>query len=158
MTSRLATALALVLALTSQLRAEEALGPVTNLPLPRFVSLKAAEVNARRGPSTDYRIDWTYRRRGLPLMVTAEHGHWRRVRDVEGQGGWVHYALLSGTRHALVTRDLTTVRSRPHPKGRERAHLEAGVIARLEDCRPGWCRIEVGDVEGWVPDTTLWGD
>ncbi|MEP1586872.1 MAG: aspartyl-trna synthetase, partial [Tateyamaria sp.] len=26
-------------------------GPITNLPLPRYVSLKAAEGNVRRGPS-----------------------------------------------------------------------------------------------------------
>ena len=138
-------------------RAVPATGPVTGLPLPRFVSLKAAEARARRGPSTTHRIDWVYQRRGLPLMVTAEHGHWRRVEDVEGQGGWVHYALLTGTRRALVLDDLTTVRARPGYGARERAHLEAGVIATLGECETGWCRVAVGDVKGWVPAGALWG-
>ena len=68
-------------------------GSVTNLPIPRFVSLKAAEGNVRRGPSLSHRIDWIYKQRNMPLEVTAEFGHWRRVRDREGAGGWVHYSL-----------------------------------------------------------------
>ncbi|CAN0603746.1 unnamed protein product, partial [Ectocarpus sp. 12 AP-2014] len=35
-------------------------GKVTNLPIPRFVSLKAEEGNARRGPSLSHRIDWVF--------------------------------------------------------------------------------------------------
>ena len=31
-------------------RADEGVGPVTNLPLPRYVSLRSDKVNARRGP------------------------------------------------------------------------------------------------------------
>ena len=54
-------------------------GPVTNLPLPRFVSLKAAEGNVRRGPSLEHRIDWVFRHRDMPLRITGEYGHWRRV-------------------------------------------------------------------------------
>ena len=56
-----------------------AIGPETNLPLPRFVSLKSDEGNVRRGPSLSHRIDWVFVRRGMPLQVTAEYGHWRRV-------------------------------------------------------------------------------
>ena len=65
-------------------------GSVTNLPLPRYVSMKASEGNARRGPSLSHRIDWVFKRRHMPLRITAEHGHWRRVEDRDGMGGWVH--------------------------------------------------------------------
>ena len=68
-------------------QAEEERGSVTNLPLPRFVSLKSSEVNVRRGPSLTHRIDWVYKRRDLPVEVTAEYGHWRRVRDRDGAAG-----------------------------------------------------------------------
>ena len=46
-------------------------GPVTNLPMPRYVSLKAGEANARRGPSLSHKIDWVYKRRGVPLEIYA---------------------------------------------------------------------------------------
>ncbi|NYS24707.1 aspartyl-trna synthetase [Rhodobacteraceae bacterium 2376] len=137
--------------------AAELRGPVTNLPMPRFVSLKASEANARRGPSTAHRIDWVYRLRDMPLRVTAEYEHWRRVEDAEGKGGWMHYALLSGVRTALVTEAMTALRSHPTPEGRTMAYLEAGVVARLTQCEPDWCRLQVEGNRGWAPKSALWG-
>lgn len=132
-------------------------GPVTNLPLPRFVSLKANEANARRGPDVSHRIDWVYQRRDLPLRVTAEFEHWRRVEDMDGQGGWMHYALLSGVRTGMVHADMTPMRARAHPEAREVALLERGVIGTLRSCDPVWCLMSVDAAEGWVPKAALWG-
>jgi SH3-like domain-containing protein len=132
-------------------------GPVTNLPLPRFVSMKAGEGNVRRGPSLTHRIDWVFKRRGVPLEITAEHGHWRRVRDRDGAGGWIHYSLLSGVRTALVERDMLEIHARPDPQSLVVARLELGVIARLEECTPDWCEITAGGYTGWAPKGALWG-
>ncbi len=132
-------------------------GPVTNLPLPRYVSLKASEGNARRGPSLTHRIDWVYTRRNMPLQVVAEFGHWRRVRDRDGAGGWVHYSLLSGVRTVIVETDLTALMMKPDPAAPVVARAEAGVIARLGDCAVEWCEISSGRQRGWVPKAALWG-
>lgn len=132
-------------------------GPVTNLPLPRYVSLKANEANARRGPNTTHRIDWVYKRRDLPLRVTAEFEHWRRVEDMEGRGGWMHYALLSGVRTAIVAGDMTQLRTRADPTARELALLERGVIGTLRSCQQVWCQMDVNDLTGWVRKDALWG-
>ena len=136
---------------------EATLGPVTGLALPRYVSLRASEARARRGPSLAHRVDWLYRRRGLPLRVTAEHGNWRRVEDIEGYGGWVHHSLISGTRTVIVTEDLTTLLRRPEAGAPEVAKLEAGVIARLGECRGDWCRLDAEGHGGWAPRRALWG-
>ncbi|MFT6025693.1 MAG: SH3-like domain-containing protein [Ascidiaceihabitans sp.] len=132
-------------------------GAVTNLPLPRFVSLKAAEGNVRRGPSLTHRIDWVFKRRDMPLRITAEHGHWRRVEDRDGLGGWVHYSLLSGTRTVLIEQDLLTLRARPEANAPVTAALEIGVVARLGKCDPEWCRLTSGGYKGWAPKARLWG-
>lgn len=132
-------------------------GPVTNLPLPRFVSLKADEANARRGPGTDHRIDWVFTRRNMPLEVVAEFSNWRRVTDRDGAGGWVHYTLLSGVRTVLVEADMTALRVRPEADAAINAYAEAGVIARLGDCVPGWCRISAEGTRGWAETAGLWG-
>jgi SH3-like domain-containing protein len=137
---------------------EEGRGPVTNLPLPRYVSLKADEANARRGPGTDHRIDWVFRRRDMPLRVIAEYSNWRRVADRDGAGGWVHYTLLSGVRTVLVEEDLTPLRARPEPGAPINAYAEAGVIARLHDCVPGWCRISADGTKGWAETDAIWGE
>jgi SH3-like domain-containing protein len=132
-------------------------GSVTNLPLPRYVSIKSGEVNVRRGPSLTHRVDWVFTREDMPVEITAEHGHWRRVRDRDGAGGWVHYSLLSGTRTVIVDQDMLALHSRPDPAAPANAHLEQGVVARLDNCTPDWCRLSAGGYRGWAPKTALWG-
>ena len=132
-------------------------GPETGLPMPRFVSMKANEGNVRRGPSRAHRIDWVFVRRGMPLMVTAEHGHWRRVEDRDGIGGWIHYTLISGTRTVIVDRDMLAIHAKPDETSSIKAHLELGVIAKLGECQTAGCRVTAGGFRGWAPQTALWG-
>src|SRR5262245_43622062 len=82
--------------------ATRAKGASSGLPTPRFVSLKADEVNVRSGPSWDHAISWVFPRAGLPVEVIAESDVWRQVRDSEGATGWVLGTLLSGRRTVLV--------------------------------------------------------
>lgn len=149
-------ALAFLLGVTSAF-AQGDRGPVTDLPLPRFVSLKAAEGNVRRGPSLTHKIDWVLKRRDMPLKVVAEHGHWRRVVDIDGAGGWVHYALLSGTRTVIVTDDLIDAYMYPNTGSPLRAQFSRGVVARLGDCDLQFCKISARGHKGWVDKTKLWG-
>lgn len=159
MTRRMICALLGALALGALSPAAQAVetGQVTNLPLPRFVSMKAAEGNVRRGPSLTHRIDWVFKRRDMPLQITAEHGHWRRVQDRDGQGGWVHYSLLSGVRTVIVEEDTLNLYQRPDKKSPVVAILEVDVIARLGKCGPVWCQLRSGGYRGWATKTRLWG-
>lgn len=136
---------------------EPTVGPETHLPLPRYVSLKTDDANVRRGPSLSHRIDWVFTRAGMPLMITAEYGNWRRVVDREGLGGWVHYALLSGTRSVILEHDMQPLHTRPDSDAPVNVLLEAGVIARIDRCEPDWCRISSGGYRGWVPKSAIWG-
>ncbi|MDT0684457.1 SH3 domain-containing protein [Roseicyclus sp. F158] len=132
-------------------------GSVTNLPIPRYVSLKASEGNVRRGPSLNHRIDWVFKRRSMPLQVTAEYGHWRRIQDRDGAGGWVHYSLISGVRTGLVDEDMVPLFSRADTGAPILARLEAGVIARLMECDGTWCRVNAGGYRGWLTENSIWG-
>lgn len=132
-------------------------GVVTNLPIPRFVSLKGSEGNVRRGPSLRHRIDWVFKQRGMPLRVIGEYEHWRQVQDRDGVGGWVHYSLLSGVRTAIVDQDLMPLYSRADPESQINAYLEAGVVARIESCGPVWCRLKADGIRGWTTKETIWG-
>lgn len=162
---RLAQVLAAVLALSlvdpcvsTPAFAESAeIGAVTGKPLPRYVSVKAKRANARRGPGTDHRIDWVFQRRGLPVRVVAEFGHWRKVEDSEGEGGWIHYALLSSTRYVVAGLEVVSIRYEPSVASQVRARMESGVVAKLTECRPNWCRIETDGHKGWVRKDDIWG-
>ncbi len=152
-----AALLVILLGFAGQTCATEIRGPVTNLPMPRYVSMKSSEGNVRRGPSLSHRIDWVFKRRDMPVQITAEHGHWRRVEDRDGAGGWVHYALLSGVRTVLVEQDMLQVYSHPDPASPVSAAFEMGVVARLGSCNDDWCRISAGGYRGWAPKSSLWG-
>lgn len=142
--------------------AQQTIGAVTNLPLPRFVSMKTKEAYARRGPGKSHRIDWKFVHRNTPLKVIAEHGHWRRVEDNEGKGGWIHYALLSRTRTVLITATETEMFTKPAGLSRLEAKLQAGVVGKLIGCAEDLCEIETSDpdgqtYQGWVSKSALWG-
>ncbi len=132
-------------------------GRETKLPLPRFVSLKTDEGNVRRGPAMNHRIDWVFVRQNMPLRITAEYENWRRVEDRDGEGGWIHYAMLSGTRTAIVDEDLLPLRTQPADDARETALLQQDVVALVEACQIEWCWISAGGYGGWAPKTALWG-
>ena len=131
----------------------------SGLPLPRFVSLRAGEVNLRTGPGVQYPVEWVYRKSGLPLEVIAEYKTWRKVRDWEGSQGWVHQTMLSSTRGFIVTGGTRDVRAKSDPKSRAVARVQTGVSGHLIVC-PGqteFCRVEVEGFEGWLNRADFWG-
>ena len=143
--------------LVAQTAAIPGKGAVTNLPLPRYVTLKKAEVNARRGPGLTHRIDWVFTRAGMPLRITAEYEHWRRVEDATGEGGWVQYAMLSGARSVLVATDMAEFRGLANGTSEVAFQAERGVIGRLLECSVDWCQVAVDGNKGWVQKRDLWG-
>lgn len=154
---RVVVGAALVAALVGSPLAASEKGPVTNLPMPRFVSLKSSEGNVRRGPSLSHRIDWVFKHRGMPLQIVAEHGHWRRVVDRDGASGWMHYTLLSGARSVLVDEDLTPLHSYADTESNVTAYLEIGVIGRLGKCEEAFCKVTVPGARGWIDRSKVWG-
>jgi SH3-like domain-containing protein len=136
-------------------------GPVSGLPMPRFVSLKADKVAIRRGPSKNHEIRWVYQRSGLPVEVIAEFENWRRIRDSDGADGWVYHSLLSGRRTGLVmargTDDLIPLHTDRDAKSSVLAKLEPGVLGSVRRCDKRWCRISIRGTDGWVEQVRLWG-
>ena len=132
-------------------------GPVTNLPMPRYVSLKASKANARRGPSLSHRIDWVFVRKHMPLEIYGEYENWRRVRDIDGAGGWVHYSLLSGSRTTILTVDMQPLFKTPENDAKIVARFEKGAIGDITKCALNWCQLTAGGYKGWVPKIAMWG-
>jgi SH3-like domain-containing protein len=136
-------------------------GPVTGLPVPRYVSLKSDRVNLREGPSKDHRTSWVFQRAGLPVEITAEFETWRRIRDAEGAEGWVLHSLLSGRRTSLVAPWSKTAAlqlyDRPDDKSELVAQLQPGVLGNIRQCNGKWCRIYGQGFDGWIAQDKLWG-
>ena len=148
-----------VLLLIAAAPALEAAIKGTGLPLPRFVSLRAGEVNLRTGPGIQYPVDWVYLRQNLPMEIIAEYGTWRKVRDWRGTQGWVHQSMVSGLRTLIITGNNRTVRRKADFQSPPVAILEAGVIGKLLSCPDlnGWCRVDVAGNKGWLRRVDFWG-
>ncbi|EPE95471.1 SH3 domain-containing protein [Rhizobium grahamii] len=102
-------------------------GRETGLRVPRFVSVKSKEARMRVGPSLDYATQWIYQAPGLPLEIIAEYDNWRQVRDCDGISGWMHRALLSSHRTALIGPWITSpVPIRAAPRASAQRPCEAG--------------------------------
>ena len=130
----------------------------SGLPVPRYVSTKYREVNARGGPGDDHRMLWTFHARGLPLQVVAETEEWRRVCDPDGGLGWVHRRTVAESRTVMRTaaRELP-MRAHPSETAAAPAVLASRAVATLGKCDKGWCRITADKVSGWVRAGEVWG-
>lgn len=131
----------------------------SGLPTPRFVSLRAAEVNLRTGPGVQYPVEWIYQREALPVEVLREYRTWRLVRDWEGTQGWMHQSMLSGKRTFIVTGKARTIRAEPDVKSRAVAYIEPPALGELLSCPPGsvWCQVRAQGKEGWLRKIEFWG-
>lgn len=125
---------------------------------PYWATLRFDEVRMRVGPSREYKIDWVYQRKGLPVKVVRVREGWRLIQDHEGTQGWVSQSQLVLTPGALVIGDgLVDMREGPSAETTLRWRAEPGVVGKLLGCRDDWCEIDVAGRTGWVAKTRLWG-
>ena len=130
----------------------------SGLPVPRYVTLKFDQVNARAGPGDDYPARWVYRVRGLPVQVVAETAEWRKVCDPEGGAAWVHRRTTDGHRSVIrMSPGPLALKARPEAGAPTVAILQPRSMAPLDRCRDGWCRIKGARHAGWAPETAVWG-
>ncbi|MEX1147883.1 MAG: SH3 domain-containing protein [Sphingomonadales bacterium] len=129
----------------------------SGLPVPRFVSLASNEIYMRAGPGRRYPIRWVYARRTLPVLVEAEFDIWRKVRDRDGETGWIHGSLLSGRRTVEIDAGEEDLHRKPHPGSPVVLRAEEGVIGELIGCEPRWCEVRVAGRTGWMDRSALWG-
>ena len=130
----------------------------SGMDVPRYVSLKYGEVNARVGPDEDHRILWAYRAKGLPVQVVAETREWRRICDPEGNLSWVLKRMVDGRRTAMrVQPTPLSLRAQPKASAKITAYLSGRSTANLDRCEKGWCRLKADGESGWAPESEIWG-
>jgi len=129
-----------------------------NLSVPRFVTIKFSEVNARTGPMQDCPIEWVFVKKGEPVEVVAEYDQWRQIRDIHSEGGWVHANVISGKRSVVViAKDTTALLSAPGKYDQIVANLAPQIRCDLDKCKNDWCSISCKSYKGWIAKKFLWG-
>jgi SH3-like domain-containing protein len=125
---------------------------------PYWASIASGKAMMRAGPGRNYPGIWLYQRRDLPIRVLKTFPNWRLVEDPDGAKGWMLVSLLSDRRTAMVKAgDPRPVRTNPSVSARVRYLAEAGVVGRIEKCRDGFCRIEIGSKKGFIATSDIYG-
>jgi SH3-like domain-containing protein len=126
---------------------------------PYWASIASGQAMTRTGPGRNYPGIWLYQRRDLPVRVIKKYETWRLIQDPDGAQGWMLVTLLSDRRTALVkSGDAKPIRTDANDGAKVRYLAEPGVVGRLSKCKGnGWCRIEIGNKEGFVRTSDLFG-
>ena len=126
--------------------------------VPYWATLRYDETNMRVGPSKEYKIDWVYRRKGLPVKVVRVLEGWRLIQDPDGTRGWVAQRQLNPERGAIVVGGaIAAMREDADGGSTIKWRLEPGVVGTLGDCGDGWCEFQTGNRSGYVRQDQIWG-
>ncbi|MDP2074366.1 SH3 domain-containing protein [Hydrogenophaga sp.] len=122
-----------------------------------MVSVKGSTLNMREGPGTHTAVLWELKQ-GYPLQITERKGSWLRVRDFEGDTGWVARSLTGNTPHHVVKSKVANLRAGPGTQHRIVGRLEYGELLRTREKRADWVRVERSEgLSGWIAKRLLWG-
>lgn len=128
------------------------------LPVPRFVTIKFNEVNARTGPERDCPIEWVFIKKGEPVEVIAEYDQWRKIRDIKGEGGWVHSSVISGNRSIIIiNKKYTSLLKKPGKYNNIIAKLAPNLRCTFHKCQGQWCQVSCKKYKGWLKRKHIWG-
>jgi SH3-like domain-containing protein len=127
-----------------------------------MLSVYGDKVNLRSGPGKKYIVQWEYGF-GFPLVVVKKKGKWIKVKDFEGDSGWVHKNLLADKPRMIVKanrnqEESINIRESPGTKGKVVGKAYYGVVFSTIEQRSGWVKVKHDTgLEGWIKRSLLWG-
>ena len=127
-----------------------------------MVSVAGEKVNLRKGPSTQYPVIWELGN-GFPLRVVGSQGNWIKVKDFEGDVGWIFKKLVSRKPHLIVKTNRSSkkrinVRSGPGTSYEVVGKAQYGVVFQTLKRGKGWVKVRhQSGLTGWVKRSLLWG-
>jgi SH3-like domain-containing protein len=125
---------------------------------PYWASIASGEAMMRTGPGKNYPGIWLYKRRDLPIRVVKTYPNWRMIEDPDGTRGWMLVTLLSDQRTAIVKQGRPrALHVEPSSSSPVRYRAEAGVVGRIEKCGGRWCLMKIGQREGFIQVSDIWG-
>lgn len=125
--------------------------------VPYWVSTRKDTANMRVGPGREYRINWTYTRKGVPLKVLRVMGGWRLVEDPDGARGWMLAQFLTRDHTGIVKGSITGLRQNKDGSGPVLWRVAPGVMGKIGDCKAGWCGFDVDGRKGYIKASAVWG-
>ena len=129
-----------------------------------FLSLKNNEVYVRVGPSKEYPIKFTYKKKYLPILILDKSETWRKIKDFESNSGWIHVSQLSKKKSAINKKNKSFILlenqilfSKPTKYSKPIAKISSGRLMLVKKCKLKWCRVKTENYTGWLKANNAWG-
>ncbi|MFA6093505.1 MAG: SH3 domain-containing protein [Elusimicrobiota bacterium] len=122
-----------------------------------YMSIKPEKVSIREEPGEKAKklwVLWKY----SPVEVLSYRQDWARVRDVDGDTGWLKKSELSHTATVAARRQDAALRSGPGKDKKTLWLLDRGYPLRVFSRQGDW--LEVSDLDaasGWMHVDDVWG-
>lgn len=120
------------------------------------LAVTADIANVRSGAGTKYGQLWQVEKY-YPVMVFEKKGGWCRIKDFEGDEGWIEGSLLGKVNTVIVKVPKCNVRSGPGTEFEIAFSVTKGIPFKVLQTKGQWLQVEHADGDsGWVIKTLVW--
>mgnify|MGYP005843193285 CR=1 FL=1 len=123
-------------------------------------SIKKDKVNVRSAPNLKSEVLFQAHL-GYPVEIAQTEGKWVKIKDWQGNVGWVYRPLISEeVKTAVVVPERVNIRKGPGLKYKVVGQAESGEVYKVFSKKNGWVKVgyylENQEV-GWIRDDLVWG-
>lgn len=118
--------------------------------------VKASKARIRHGPGSQFNTAYMVTK-GYPLEKIGQNGDWIKIRDPEGDEGWIHKSLVKETDIVVVKNKIVNIRKGPGTNNPVVMQCEQGVVLRVLERKKSWIKVQHADGEtGWIHRNLVW--
>jgi SH3-like domain-containing protein len=120
------------------------------------MAVKNDVANIRAKPDTAADTLWQAEKY-YPLLVIEKKQSWYRIKDFEGDGGWIHSALVDETPTVVVKVNRANLRSGPGTQYDLVFDADKGTPFKVLEKKDRWIKVQHADGDiGWVFNSLVW--
>jgi SH3-like domain-containing protein len=120
------------------------------------LAVTANTANVRSGPGLNHDQLWQVEKYH-PLLVLATNDEWYRIKDFEGDEGWVHKSLMGKLDTVIVKSNQCNIRKGPGTQFDIVFTVDKGIPFKVLQRKGNWIELEHADGDrGWILNTLIW--
>lgn len=125
------------------------------------MAVAADTANIRSGPGPKFDQLWQVEKYHpllvLEKKVVEKKEEWCRVKDFEGDEGWVHASLLAKIDTVVVKGDQVKIRKGPGTQFDMAFQVDKGIPFKVLQRKNKWIEVQHADGDkGWILETLVW--